>query len=83
VDKNMVQTLMLQFKDEPVPKAIQVSDWAFKRFSYLEDQILLDPKIDQYIIDADENRNWDSLSESQRDDLIDLWSQDFAKIFHK
>ena len=79
----MTQTLMLQFKDEPCPRAIQVSDWAFKRFGYLQDQILLDPKIDDYIIDVDENRNWGRLSEPEKDDLIDLWSQDFSKIFHK
>lgn len=73
----MVKTLMLHFKDEPVPRAIQVSDWAFKRFSYLEEQILLDPKIDDYIIEADESRDWDRLDEIEKDDLIDLWSNNF------
>lgn len=76
----MAQTMMLQFEGEAIPRAIQVSDWAYNRFKYLQNEVLINPKTDDFIIHADENRDWDSLTEAQQSDLIDIWGDALSQI---
>ncbi|AHX01046.1 hypothetical protein HL13_gp86 [Dinoroseobacter phage DFL12phi1] len=72
-----MQTLMLTIQDKATPVAIQVTDWAFRRFKHLQEVTLTDPSVPDRIIGIDEDRDWDSLNHDEQNDLIDVWSQHF------
>lgn len=77
-----MKQLILLFKDDVDEDGFQqieipVTDWGYRRFAHMQDTLLTDQTVIQKIYDVDENRDWDSLTKFEQDDLIEVWSSAF------